>query len=170
MKIPHKRLVVIGSFLLVVAVIVPAVFALWTFLGPQSYRAVAVVHIYPFIPTAFDRSVHAAAGVGPSVSIEQYRGTALFHVAVVAPTPQIASEQADAAAKRMLASLEGEPSDESTLFERPQRPLHPHRPNFRVAMLTIMISSAAFGLAGSASLMSAFISRRKAKVGQYACA
>jgi hypothetical protein len=167
MKTPQKRLA-IGGLLLAIAVVVPVAFALWTALGPQSYRAVAVVYVHPFVPTAFDRSVQAASSVGPSASVEQYRSTTLFHVGVVAATPQVATAQADAAAKRMLASLAEQPGDESRFLERPQPPLNPHRPYFRAAMLAIAVSSGAIALAGVVLLVAGLVSRRRERVDEYA--
>jgi len=161
MKTPHKRFVLVGSFLVVVAIIVPVAFMLWTFLGPQSYRAVAVVSVTPFISPAFERAVRIASSVGPSVRVEQYWSTTLFHASAAAATPQIATQQTDAAAKRMLSSLAEEPGDGPTLFERPQPPLKPYHPTFRGMMVVTTAVSAGFGLAGIVLLVAAFISRQR---------
>ena len=153
MKTPHKQFVVIGSLLLIVAVITPIVFVLNTFFGHLSYRAVAVVLVHPFNMTAFDRAVRTATNYAPHISVEPYRSTSFSLVAAVADTPQIAAQRADAAAARMLASLAEESGDGSTFHEHAQLPFKPYRPRFRTALAVTIANSAAFALAGIALLV-----------------
>jgi hypothetical protein len=108
--------------------------------------------------------VRAATSVGPAVSVEQYRSTCFFHVAALATTPQLATELADSAAQRMLACFTTNPGNESYLAERAKRPLNPYQPNFRIAVLAVVVGSTMMGLAGIALLLTSHFHRRNGRL------